>query len=84
MKIINKFILRAQSGKSYPYKVIFNGTEITTDVTINVDEKKQKILFIGGDMERSQSFMQKAKDPLLVAKWCFSDIPFEVCRVSYE
>lgn len=84
LKIINKFILRAQSGKSYPYKVIFNGTEITTDVTINVDEKKQKILFIGGDMERSQSFMQKAKDPLLVAKWCFSDIPFEVCRVSYD
>ncbi|MFA6832014.1 MAG: hypothetical protein WCR36_07065, partial [Bacteroidaceae bacterium] len=51
---------------------------------INPYAHKQKILFIGGDMERSQSFLQQAVNPEQVAAWCFGDVHFEICRVSYD
>lgn len=53
-------------------------------IYVNPMSKRQKIEFVGGDMERSQSFMQKASDPQAVANWCFKDIPFDICRVSYD
>lgn len=53
-------------------------------ISVNPLSKRQKIEFVGGDMERSQSFMQKASDPQTVANWCFRDIPFDICRVSYD
>lgn len=35
-------------------------------------------------MERSQSNLVNAADPEEVATWCFQDINFNVCRVSYD
>lgn len=51
---------------------------------INPHTHKQKILFIGGDMERSQGFLQQAANSEQIATWCFKDIHFEICRVSYD
>jgi len=51
---------------------------------INPHKFKQKIIFIGGDMERSQDFLQQAVNPKQVAKWCFGDVHFDICRVSYD
>lgn len=64
-----------------------NASSLNTElpaIKIDLNNKKQKILFIGGDMERSQSFLQKAANPLQVAQWCFGDVHFDICRVSYD
>lgn len=53
-------------------------------VTVDYSRQRQRIEVIGGDMERSQHFLVYAKDPQQVADWCFKDIPFNVCRVSYD
>ncbi|MFI3304817.1 MAG: DUF4971 domain-containing protein [Rikenellaceae bacterium] len=45
---------------------------------------KQQVLFIGTDMERSQNSMVKASNAQQVAQWCFGDIDFNYCRVSYD
>lgn len=51
---------------------------------INPHKFKQKIIFIGGDMERSQDFLQQAVNPKQVGTWCFGDVHFDICRVSYD
>lgn len=54
--------------------------------SINVDylNQKQTIKMMGGDMERSQSFLQKAANSQEISDWCFKDIPLNACRVSYD
>lgn len=51
---------------------------------VKMNERKQQIFLVGGDMERSQFFLQKAANPEEVARWCFQDVRFDVCRVSYD
>ena len=58
--------------------------EQTGIIHINPGRKAQKVEFIGGDMERSQAFLQKAANPEDVAQWCFGDVHFDICRVSYD
>lgn len=53
-------------------------------IRFDVSDKRQPIDMIGGDMERSQSNLINAGDPEQVARWCFEDIKFTVCRVSYD
>ncbi len=53
-------------------------------IAIDVATLKQKIDAIGGDIERSQTFITKAANPAEVMQWCFGDIPFNICRVSYD
>lgn len=53
-------------------------------ISVNYNNKKQQINMIGADMERSQSFMQKAANPQEIANWLFKDIAFTTCRVSYD
>ena len=64
-----------------------NASSLNTEspaIKIDLNNKKPRILFIGGDMERSQSFLQMAANPLQVAQWCFGDVHFDICRVSYD
>lgn len=83
--IIEKFQIRASDGKEYKYTVSLpDFIKKSNYVSVDLAKKEQQILFIGADMERSQSFMQKCATPELVAEWCFKDIPFEICRVSYD
>lgn len=53
-------------------------------IVIDYINKKQQISMIGADMERSQSFLQRAANPQEVADWLFKDIEFTTCRVSYD
>lgn len=57
---------------------------VNNKVLVNSSLTQQTIEFVGGDMERSQKFMQKCSDPQLVADWCFKDVNFDICRVSYD
>lgn len=83
--IMEKFQIRSVSGKEYKYTVLLpDYIKKSNFLSIDFNKKEQQILFVGADMERSQSFMQKCVKPELVAEWCFKDIPFEICRVSYD
>ncbi len=48
------------------------------------DNVKQEILFVGGDMERCQSYLQSITNKEEVVRWLFEDIDFNMCRVSYD
>ncbi len=54
------------------------------DVEVIPSNIKQEILFIGGDMERSQDFMTSSSNPRQVAQLAFGDIDFDICRVAYD
>ncbi len=56
---------------------------VTIDMS-DPDNVKQQVVFIGGDMERSQYNLSNATNKEEVAKWCFEDIDFNVCRISYD
>lgn len=58
--------------------------EPVNTILLDIANKRQKIDIVGGDMERSQSFLMSAANPEEVARWCFEDINFTVCRVSYD
>ncbi|WP_291592295.1 DUF4971 domain-containing protein [Bacteroides sp.] len=80
-----RFVARSTDNQ-ITYTIILKDYEIPLDnaLKINLNERKQRILLVGGDMERSQFFLQKAANPEEVAQWCFQDIHFDVCRVSYD
>ncbi len=56
------------------------GSTLVVDPT----NRRQQVLFIGTDMERSQDHLSFAKNKEEVAEWCFKDIDFNVCRFSYD
>ncbi|MCG8698722.1 MAG: RICIN domain-containing protein [Bacteroidales bacterium] len=64
--------------------VIFSQTIQAQSVSFNANDLKQKIDMIGGDIERSQNFISNAANAEEVLGWCFEDINFNVCRVSYN
>lgn len=83
--ITEKFQVRSTDGNEYRYTVSLpDYIKKSNYISVDFDKKEQQILFVGADMERSQSFMQKCAKPELVAEWCFKDIPFEICRVAYD
>ncbi|MFI3304364.1 MAG: hypothetical protein SNF68_04565 [Rikenellaceae bacterium] len=51
---------------------------------VDPNDTKQQVLFIGTDMERSQDHLSRAKNKEQIAEWCFKDIDFNVCRISYD
>ncbi|MFI3259306.1 MAG: hypothetical protein R3Y16_04340 [Rikenellaceae bacterium] len=53
-------------------------------LSVNLDEKGQQIMLIGGDMERSQDFLQDAANPQEISDWLYRDVNFSVCRVAYD
>jgi len=53
-------------------------------ITVDFLNRKQQINMMGGDMERSQRFLQKASNPQEIADWLYKDIAFMTCRVSYD
>jgi O-glycosyl hydrolase len=53
-------------------------------ITINATAPKQLINMVGGDMERSQSFLQRAANPQEIANWLYKDMALMTCRVSYD
>lgn len=71
---------------SYTYSILLEASEevVSNDLVIQLTNPKQKITLLGGDMERSQNFLPKAANPSEIANWCFKDINFDVCRVSYD
>lgn len=79
------FVARTKS-KQCTYTIVLKDYErpLNNALKIKLHERKQQILLVGGDMERSQFFLQKAANPEEVAGWCFQDIRFDVCRVSYD
>lgn len=66
------------------FTVIFSCSIGAQSIVIDYINKKQQISMIGADMERSQSFLQRAANPQEVADWLFKDIAFTTCRVSYD
>lgn len=79
------FIARTTDNQKL-YTVILKDYEkpLNNALRINLNERKQQVILVGGDMERSQFFLQKAANPEQIARWCFEDIHFDVCRVSYD
>ncbi len=59
-------------------------TASAQSITVDYANQHQTITMIGGDMERSASFLQSAANPQEIANWCYKDIENTVCRVSYD
>lgn len=59
--------------------VPFDGT-----VNINVLNTKQKIIMMGGDMERNAAHLQQAPNKEEIVDWLVKDIPFNTYRVKYD
>jgi O-glycosyl hydrolase len=53
-------------------------------IEIDLRETKQRIMVVGGDMERSANSLLDAADPEEIARWAFSDISFNICRVQFD
>jgi len=53
-------------------------------VSIDVSNPKQRITLMGGDMERSAGFLNRASNAQQVADWYYKDINFAYSRVSYD
>ncbi len=53
-------------------------------LVIDPSMRRQQVLFIGTDMERSQDHLSRAKNKEQIAEWCFKEIDFNVCRFSYD
>ncbi|WP_372752097.1 carbohydrate-binding protein [Mariniflexile sp.] len=68
------------------YVVLFTSGILATaqSITVNSTNYKQTIDMIGGDMERSASAIQNAKNKTEIIQWGFGDINFNVCRVQYD
>ena len=73
----------SSTSKAISNNSVNNSKELGT-YNIDMSNTSQKITIMGGDMERSQYFLQRAANPLEIASWCFKDIPFNTCRVSYD
>ncbi|MFI3306680.1 MAG: hypothetical protein R3Y68_09250 [Rikenellaceae bacterium] len=56
----------------------------TKSLIVDPTDRRQQVLFIGTDMERSQDHLSYATNKEEVAEWCFKDIDFNVCRFSYD
>lgn len=80
------FVARAAGMTSVTYTVQLKDYEkpLKNAFKVWLGDRKQQLILMGGDMERSQFFLQKAANPEEVARWCFQDINFGVCRVSYD
>lgn len=79
-------IIARSDNKVKNYTIVLSDYEEPSGGIVRLDprQKAQKIEFIGGDMERSQGFLQLAANPEEIAQWCFGDIHFDICRVSYD
>lgn len=53
-------------------------------VSLDESNRKQQVLFIGADMERSQNRFADATNQQEIADWCFKDISWNVMRMSYD
>lgn len=53
-------------------------------IEVSPQEARQRVLVVGGDMERSANALLDAADPEEIARWVFKDINFNVCRVQYD
>ncbi len=81
-------VMVVNGGSTNVYKMVLNDfiVPVIETLTVDITNKKQEILFIGGDMERSQGNLVKCGDPELAAKYAFGsdDIDFDICRVAYD
>ncbi len=70
---------------------IVKTTEVTqfsidsaASLKVDLANQKQKVIFMGGDMERSASAIQDSKNPTEILDWSFRDIPFNICRLQFD
>ncbi len=63
---------------------VSSGVSANNTIKFNPTVRKQQIIMIGNDIERSQSFLQSARNIDQMIEWGFVDLPFNVCRVSYD
>lgn len=52
--------------------------------TVNLNNVKQQLVFMGGDMERSANAVQNTTNKNDIINWGFGDIPFNICRMQYD
>lgn len=53
-------------------------------ISINAHNTKQKIVMVGGDMERNAHVLHDAPNKYQVIEWLIKDIPFNTYRVKYD
>jgi len=53
-------------------------------LSIDASNPKQSITLMGGDMERSAHFLNRASNSQEIADWFYEDINFAYSRVSYD
>ncbi|ANW95414.1 hypothetical protein AXE80_03575 [Wenyingzhuangia fucanilytica] len=63
---------------------VYSVSLVAQSIVVNSTNYKQTIDMIGGDMERSSSAIQSAKNKEEIIQWGFGDINFNVCRVQYD
>ncbi len=66
--------------------VNFKASAVPFDGTIDIDalDIEQKIVMMGGDMERNAPALLDAPDPQEIVDWYFKDIPLNTFRVKYD
>ena len=57
---------------------------LTQKITVNALDTEQKIVMMGGDMERNAGVLQNAPNKNEIIKWLIEDIPFNTYRVKYD
>ncbi len=72
-------ILKAAMANFKATAVPFQGT-----ISIDVLKTKQKIVMMGGDMERNAPALQQAPNKEEIVDWLVKDIPFNTFRVKYD
>lgn len=66
--------------------IAFNNAKAPEKQSINIDalDTKQKVIMVGGDMERNAPAVLKAPNKYEIIKWLILDIPFNTYRVKYD
>ncbi len=91
----NNFVKATNGSESIEYNICFENyvapddelleiKGLDVDYTINLNNYKQQVMFCGGDMERTQSFLIDIVNPSTVVQWLYSDINWSICRVSFD
>mgnify|MGYP000050227262 FL=1 len=70
------------NGASTAYTIVLS--DVNFQISVSPQAKEQEIMIMGTDIERTAGFLFEMKNSQEIIDWCFKDIPFNTCRVSYD
>ena len=70
------------NGAATAYTIVLS--DVNFQISVSPQAREQEILIMGTDIERTAGFLFQMKNSQEIIDWCFKDIPFNTCRVSYD